>query len=323
MIKNDFTEIVDKEFATPNVRWLLEGFCSTDNSKLGVSSGWIDLCEGHQFGAGPKKACNKCEWKPENYHVIEQVGIGIFSSWSVHSASGYTALLVIYNSMMSINIYDGIKSLGPKTLDTNYLKFTGEIFDEFLNSILLESTYEYTGSLISGTTTLSQYGSKSGLIIFGEAGKGKNSNWPLLPYVSQYSGEYLIYDIFQEGEKKVASLIIPTPGAEILGLGKQQGSNSPIGPMEVRNFGVPIDLFTAHLNLGIQNVNQIMLRGKSVDPSFEALIICRTNFWSMLERAISEGLDFKDLVLSTYSQKQQDAWRDVILQLRGRLPEVN
>jgi hypothetical protein len=41
-----------------------------------------------------------------------------------------------------------------------------------------------------------------------------------------------------------------------------------------------------------------------------------------LARAISEGVDFEEVVLSAYAQKEQEAWSDIVLQLRGRRPEA-
>ena len=319
--ESDFTRLVDEEFFSHNVRWLLEGFCSTSNGTLGISSGWIGACEDHQMSTLASGKCNKCESISRKSHYIDHVGVGIFSCWSVHSSSGYSALLVIYDSEITANIYDEIQKTKPKKLVANYLKFTSRIFDVFLNSILKQSTYEYTGRLTSGTTSLSQYGEGSGLLVFGEAGKDKDSNSPLLPYTSPHSGEFMIYDIFQQGNKKVATLIIPSRGAEILNLKKQSNGTLGSGPFEVRNFGMPIDLFTAILNSGVQFINQEMIRGKSVDPSFEALLTCRRNFWDLLARSISEEVDFEEVVMSAYAQKEQEVWRDVVLQLRGRRPE--
>ena len=319
--ESDFTQFVDAEFFSHNVRWMLEGFCSTSNGTLGISSGWNEECRDHQMSVQASVKCNKCESNSKKSHYIDHVGVGIFSCWSVHSSSGYSALLVIYDSQITANIYDEIQRTKPKKLVANYLKFTSRIFDVFLNSILKQSTYEYMGRLTSGSTSLSQYGEGSGLLVFGEAGKGKDSNSPLLPYTSPHSGEFMIYDIFQEGNKKVATLTIPSRGAEILNLKKQSNGTPDPGPWEVRNFGMPIDLFTAHLNSGMQFINQEMIRGKSVDPSFEALITCRSNFWDLLARAISEEVDFEEVVMSAYAEKEQEVWRDVVLQLRGRRPE--
>jgi hypothetical protein len=177
------------------------------------------------------------------------------------------------------------------------------------------------GCLTSGKTSLSQYGEGSGLLVLGEAGKNKNSNSPFLPYTSPHSGEFMIYDIFQEGDKKVATLIIPSVGAEILNLKKRSKSTPPTGPMVIRNFGVPIDLFTASLNFAIQAVNLELMRGRSIEPSLEALVTCRSNSWAFLEKAISEGVDFEEVVLSAHAQKEQREWGDILLQLRGRKPE--
>lgn len=298
--EGDFTKIVDEEFFSHNVRWLLEGFCSTENGHLSVSSGWEDSYKAHE---------------------IDNLGVGIFSSWSVHSSSGYSALLVVYNSLMTIDIYEKLQITKSKDLIKNYLKFTSRIFDQFLNSILIQSTYEYMGCLASGITSLSQYGEGSGLLVLGEAGKDKNSNSPFLPYTSPHSGEFMIYDVFQEGDKKVATLMIPSVGAEILNLKKQSKGTPPMGPWEVRNFGVPIDSFTASLNSAICAVNLELMRGRSVEPSLEALITCKSNSWFLLERAILEGVDFEEVVLSAYSQKDQREWGDILLQLRGRKPE--
>lgn len=297
---SDFTQIVNEEFFSQNVRWRLEGFCSTENGELGISSGWTS----------------------KNSHLIDHVGVGIFSSWSVHSFSGYDALLIVYNSQMTIKIYEETQNTKPEDVVENYLEFTSRIFDEFLNSILNQSTYEYMGSLTSGTTSLSQYGEGSGLLVLGEAGKDKDSNSPLLPYTSPHSGEFMIYDIFQEGNKKVATLIIPSRGAEILNLKKQSNGTPGPGSYEVRNFGIPIDSFTAHLNWGIQVINLEIMRGKSVDPTLHALFSCISNLWDLLARAISEGVDFEEVVLSAYAQKEQEAWSDIVLQLRGRRPEA-
>lgn len=320
--ESDFTQIVNQELFSHNVRWTLEGFCSTDNGDLAISSGWIEACEDHQMIEGLKEKCNKCKLMSKNSHQIDHVGVGIFSSWSVHSSRGYSALLVIYDSQITVNIYEEIQKTKPKNLVANYLDFTSRFFDEFLNSILNQSTYEYMGTVFSGITSLSQYGERSSLLVLGEAGKYRNSNSPLFPYTSPYSDEFIIYDIFQDGNKRVATLIIPSEGAEILNLKKQSNGTLGPGPWEVRNFGVPIDLFTAHLNSGVQLINLEMIRGKSADPSFEALLTCRGNSWALLERAISEEVDFDEVVLSAFAQKEQEAWRDVVLQLRGRRQEA-
>jgi hypothetical protein len=298
--ESDFTRVVDEEFFSNNVRWMLEGFCSTSNGMLSISSGWIS----------------------ENSYYVDNLGVGIFSSWSVHSSKGYSALLVIYDSQITVDIYEEIQKTKQKDFVANYLKFTSSIFDGFLNSILNQSTYEHMGSLTSGTTSLSQYGEKSGLLVLGEAGVNKNSNSPLLPYTSPHSGEFMIYDVFQDGNKKVATLVIPSTGAKILNLKKQSNGTPDPGPIEVRNFGIPIDLFTAHLNSGVQFINLEMIRGKSVDPSIEALLDCRANSWALLERAISEEVDFEEVVLSAYAQREQEAWGDILLQLRGLRPEA-
>ena len=298
--QSDFTKIVDEEFFSHNVRWVLEGFCSTENGRLSISSGWMDSCKAHQ---------------------IDNVGVGIFSSWAVHSSRGYSALLVVYDSLMTIDIYEKLQSTKSKDLIENYLEVTSRIFDQFLNSILNQSTYEYMGCLTSGTTSLSQYGEGSGLLVLGEAGKDKGSNSPFLPYTSPHSGEFKIYDVFQEGDKKVATLIIPSVGAEILNLKKKSQDTPHIGSWEVRNFGVPIDSFTASLNFAIQAVNLELMRGKSIDRSVEALFTCRSNAWALLERALLEGVDFEEVVSSVYKQNEQKEWGDIVLQLRGRKPE--
>lgn len=320
--ESDFTRVVDEEFFSNNVRWMLEGFCSTETGVLGISSGWIDVCRDHNLSLSYSSDCNKCESVSENSHYVNNLGVGIFSSWSVHSSSGYSALLVIYDSQITVDIYEEIQKTKQKDFVANYLKFTSSIFDGFLNSVLNQSTYEHMGSLTSGTTSLSQYGEKSGLLVLGEAGVNKNSNSPLLPYTSPHSGEFMIYDVFQDGNKKVATLVIPSTGAKILNLKKQSNGTPDPGPFEVRNFGIPIDLFTAHLNSGVQFINLEMIRGKSVDPSFEALLNCRANSWALLERAISEEVDFEDVVLSAYAQKEQEVWGDILLQLRGLRPEA-
>ena len=320
--ESDFTRLVDKEFFSNNVRWMLEGFCSTSFGTLSISSGWMDKCEDHQTSVRASGKCDECESITKESHYIDDVGIGIFSCWSVHSSSGYSALLVIYDSQITADVYDEIQGKKTKKIVANYVEFTSRIFDVFLNSCLNQSTYKYMGSLTSGTTSLSQYGKGSGLLVLGEVGKAKISNSPFLPYTSPHSGEFMIYDIFQEGNKKVATLVMPSRGVEILNLKKQSNGAPRPGPFEVRNFGVPIDLFTAHLNSAVQFINLEMIRGKSVDPSFDALITCRANSWALLERAISEEVDFEKVVLSVYAQKEQEDWGDIILQLRGHRPEA-
>jgi hypothetical protein len=222
---------------------------------------------------------------------------------------------------MTIDIYERLQNTKTKDLFDQYLEFTSKIFDRFLNSILNQSTYEYMGCLNSGKTSLSPYGEGSGLLVLGEAGKHKNSNSPLLPYTTPHLGKFMIYDIFQDGSKRVATLIIPSIGAEILNLKKKSQDTPHIGSWEVRDFGVPIDSFTASLNFAIQAVNLELMRGKSIDRSVEALVTCRSNAWALLERALLEGVDFEEVVSSVYEQNEQKEWGDIVLQLRGRKPE--
>jgi len=320
-VVRDFTKIVDEELFSHNVNWVLEGFCSTETSELNISSGWIDSCEVHQMSYRHKEECKQCEFISNNSHRIDHVGVGIFSSWAVHSSLGYSALLVVYDSLMTIDIYERLQNTKTKDLFDQYLEFTSKIFDRFLNSILNQSTYEYMGCLNSGKTSLSPYGEGSGLLVLGEAGKHKNSNSPLLPYTTPHLGKFMIYDIFQDGSKKVATLIIPSMGAEILNLEKKSQDTPHISSWEVRNFGVPIDSFTASLNFAIQAVNLELMRGKSIDRSVEALVTCRSNAWALLERALLEGVDFEEVVSSVYEQNEQKEWSDIVLQLRGRKPE--
>jgi hypothetical protein len=315
----------------------LTGFCSAEHGTLGISGKWQEFCR-HDCSIGATtEICVDCGRNFSNYIEVDEVGVGVFSSWEICLDSGGRLGLILLENEWNSAVLEVLQQLAIQdSWDGNYPQITLNMINSWLSSTPDDYKISYTGKLeLTENQIWKDFIQDSGIVIIGEPKQGIKSRAPLFTFDHFKTGETHVFEIYGEDENstafKKAILIASDAAVKDLAIPLNEGlpEHSYAFQVSAPPFGIPsYAIATCSINKQIKNSEFQDMNASQMPEGasqgyldhIERLKLIWTlelNSWAVLQMVHERNEDF-EIILDAVLPDLDRFYKEKILHFRGQ-----
>jgi hypothetical protein len=315
----------------------LTGFCSAEWGIIGISGKWQNFCP-HDCSLGATEGnCRDCGRDFSNYIEVDDVSVGLFSSWEICLDSGGRLGLVILEPEYTEAVVEVLQTLAIQDeWDGNYPQITLNMINAWLGSRPDDYKISHTGKLeITENLFWKEFIQDSGIVIVGESRQGIKSKAPLFTFDHFKTGEAHIFEIYGESEnstlRKKAILIASDAAVKDLDIpmngaprGKSYSFTVSAPPFDIPSYAIATSWINSQIkNFEIKDMNASeMPEGASQGyldhiENLKAIWVLEFNSWAIMQKVHETEKDFES-ILDVELPTMNSVYREAILGFRGQ-----